>query len=84
MTQHAADTGIARLPIIDMTGLGEPGADARIAAELDDAFSRIGFAYFRNIGVAPDLVETVFTQSRRFHALPGEAKRRLTINEFHR
>lgn len=84
MNHDAADTGIARLPIIDMTGLGEPTADARIAAELDDAFSRIGFAYFRNIGVAPELVETVFAQSRRFHGQSDEAKRRLTINGFHR
>ncbi len=39
------------LPVIDMGGLGEPGAEAAIARQLDQAFSQIGFCYFSNIGV---------------------------------
>lgn len=72
------------LPVIDMAGLGDPTQDARIASQLDDAFSRIGFAYFENIGVSAEQVDAVFAQSRRFHEQPDDAKRALAINAFHR
>jgi isopenicillin N synthase-like dioxygenase len=77
------DAGM-ELPIIDMGKLGDPTAEATIARALDEAFSRIGFCYFSNIGVPPELVEQVFAQSRRFHALPDAERRVLTMNDTHR
>ena len=74
----------ANLPIVDMAGLGDPAGEAAIARQLDDAFSRIGFCYFTNIGVSQALVDGVFEQSRRFHAQDAGAKRAITMNDFHR
>ena len=73
------------LPVIDLGGF-DPSRppDPRIATELDDAFRRTGFCYVAHTGVDPALVEAVFDASRRFHALPEEAKQTIVINEFHR
>ena len=75
---------LSALPVIDMGGLGDPAQDAVIARQLDDAFSRIGFCYFTNIGVSQSLVDDVFAQSRRFHTQADAAKRTVTMNDFHR
>ena len=73
------------LPVIDFSGLDAgAAAEAAIARALDEAFTDIGFCYFRNIGVADDLVRGVFTASRQFHALPDAAKQALAMNAFHR
>ncbi len=77
-------TDLPALPIIDMGALGEPAGEELIARQLDEAFSRIGFCYFTNIGVSQDMVDAVFAQSRRFHAQPDAAKRAITMNDFHR
>jgi isopenicillin N synthase-like dioxygenase len=78
----AAET--RELPIIDFSRLGDGGGEAAIARELDETFSRIGFCYFRNIGVPDPLVRALFDASRRFHALPDAVKRALAMNSFHR
>lgn len=75
---------LSALPVIDMGGLGDPAQDAAIARQLDDAFSRIGFCYFTNIGVSQALVDGVFAQSHRFHTQADAAKRALVMNDFHR
>jgi isopenicillin N synthase-like dioxygenase len=72
------------LPVIDMSGLGDAAHDATIARQLDDAFSRIGFCYFTNIGVDSSLVDGVFAQSARFHMQSDAAKRAIAMNDFHR
>ncbi len=75
---------LQNLPVIDMVGMGDPAGEAVIARQLDDAFSRIGFCYFVNIGVDQALVDGVFAQSRRFHTLPEPAKMALKMNAAHR
>lgn len=84
MTDAAAENP-DRLPIVDLQNFAfdEAGAD-RIAAELDEIFRTIGFCYIANTGVAPELVDGIFEASRRFHAMPAEAKNAIAINEFHR
>ena len=73
------------LPVVHLDGLEPGGSRApEIAAALDDAFRRTGFCYITDTGVDPALVEAVFDASRRFHALPAEAKRAIAINRFHR
>jgi isopenicillin N synthase-like dioxygenase len=81
----SASVTARELPIIDFSSLDEGAAgEAVIARELDEIFSGIGFCYFRNIGVADDLVRGVFEASRRFHALPEPAKQALAMNAYHR
>ena len=77
------------LPIVELGGL-DPAIDPAasrvhaVAAELDDAFCRIGFCYIAGTGVDPALVASVFDASRRFHALPAASKQAIAVNAFHR
>ncbi|PZP39511.1 MAG: isopenicillin N synthase family oxygenase [Azospirillum brasilense] len=72
------------LPIVDLSDLGTLAGDARIARALDDAFGRIGFAYFTGTPLSPTEQEAIFAASRDFHALPDEAKRAVSMNAYHR
>src|SRR5258707_10134327 len=75
------DTADGRtLPVIDFAG----ASDEALAGQLDAAFSGMGFCYFTGIGVGRALVQRVFDASRRFHALPREAKEAIAMNRFHR
>lgn len=71
-----------QLPVIDIGDLG--AGDDRIALALDDAFRHIGFCYIANTGIDRALLDGVFSASRRFHALPEDAKSAVAINRFHR
>ena len=68
------------LPVIDFAG----ASDETLARQLDQAFTDIGFCYFRGIGVDQALVDGVFEASRRFHAQPRAAKDAIAMNSFHR
>jgi isopenicillin N synthase-like dioxygenase len=72
------------LPIIDLTGLGSPSANARIATAMGDAFTHIGFAYFTGTPITRGQQDAIFAASRAFHALPDATKRAIAINGFHR
>lgn len=81
MSADAASVGdLDRLPIIDF----EDADEARLARQLDAAFTGIGFCYFRGIGVEESRREEVFAASRRFHAMPQAAKQAIAMNSFHR
>ena len=73
-----------KLPVIDMSGLGDTAGEQNIARAMDAAFSTVGFCYFRNIGIDDAVVAALFDASRRFHALPGVVKQAFAINAFHR
>jgi isopenicillin N synthase-like dioxygenase len=68
------------LPIIDLAGATEDV----LACQLDQAFTDIGFCYFRGIGVDQMLVTGVFEASKRFHAMPSAKKDAVAMNRFHR
>jgi len=68
------------LPIIDFAG----ASDETLARQLDQAFTDIGFCYFKGIGVSQAVVDGVFEASRRFHAMPRAAKDAIAMNKFHR
>lgn len=75
----------AELPIIDLQDFQfEPGDADRIAGEIDAVFRDIGFCYIINSGVPVAMMETAFDASRRFHALPDDAKHSVAMNAFHR
>lgn len=73
------------IPVIDVGPFlaGEPGALEAAAAKLRHAQEKVGFYYLTGHGVPQDLVDAVFEQTRRFHALPLETKLALKQNEHH-
>lgn len=64
------------IPILDISPAlsGDPEGLAAVARELGEITKTIGFFYLKGHGVPADLVERVFAQSRRFHALPADEK----------
>src|SRR5262245_57567048 len=71
------------LPVIDFGPYiaGVPGALEDTAAALRDALEHIGFFLMVNHGVPPQLIEQMFAEARRFHALPLADKMALRMNE---
>ncbi len=84
--EHAVadyEAASAKIPVIDYGPYfaGAPGALGRLADELADACENIGFFYALNHGVPEALIDGAFEASRRFHALPLEAKLAIRLNE---
>ena len=84
--QHAAKDVAAissMIPVIDYGPYfaGEPGALQGLAEELRYACETIGFFYALNHGAPQETIDRGFAASRRFHALPLEAKLQLRLNE---
>ncbi|MBV9523837.1 MAG: isopenicillin N synthase family oxygenase, partial [Alphaproteobacteria bacterium] len=65
-------------------GGDDPAAIAATARALSDAAERLGFFYVRNHAVPQELIERVYALSKRFFALPLEAKQSVRINALHR
>lgn len=65
------------IPVVDLAGehLGE---------RLLDVYGTVGFGYVVGHGIEPGVVDEVFEASRRFHALPHEAKMAIELNRSHR
>jgi isopenicillin N synthase-like dioxygenase len=76
----------SRVPIIDIGPFvaGDPGARRSVAHQIRAALEDIGFFGIANHGVSGEVVERTFETSRRFFALPLEAKLRVKINSAHR
>ena len=64
------------IPVLDLGPFlaGEPGALARLGQEVCQALEDIGFFFIKNHGVPQELVDRVFAENARFHALPMERK----------
>ncbi len=50
------------------------GGHERVATQLHDISKRVGFFYLKGHGIPQALIDRVFAESRRFHALPIEVK----------
>ena len=76
------DAAVAQIPVIDFGPYfaGETGALDCLGAEVRRACETIGFFYIENHGVSQDLIDRAFEQSKRFHALPLEDKRKLKLD----
>ena len=84
--QHAVRdyaAAAAKIPVIDYGPYfaAEPGALARLAAQVRHACENIGFLYVLNHGVPQGIIDRGFAASKRFHALPIEEKLKLRLNE---
>lgn len=71
------------IPTLDISPYlsGKPGGCETVAAQLRDISKTVGFFYLKGHGIAQDLVDRVFEQSRRFHALPIETKKQIPYFE---
>jgi isopenicillin N synthase-like dioxygenase len=72
---------VERLPVIDMAALfgAEAAARAGVAEQIARACEAHGFFYAVGHGVSAEVLATLEDQSRRFFALPLEAKQRIEM-----
>jgi len=63
------------LPVVDLSLLdGDEASKDELAAQVDRAFSEVGFVYVVGHGVSPGVIDEIFDVSERFFALPEELK----------
>lgn len=67
------------IPVVD---LSRP--ESLIEADLMAAYGTVGFAYLVGHEVDDSDIEAVFAEAKRFHGLPGEAKRAIALDHNHR
>ena len=69
---------VEEVPVLDLGAYlaGESGALEKTARRLGEISETVGFFYVRGHGVSDALVGDVFDQSKRFHDLPLEKKKR--------
>lgn len=69
------------VPVVDFAGMfsADPAAKRRVAADVREACTRVGFLYLVNHGVPSALVEQAFDAARRFFAEPEHIKMRCDI-----
>ena len=67
---------VEEIPILDMAPCfsGENGGHEAVARRLGEISETVGFFYLKNHGVPQELVDRIFAETRRFHALPAEEK----------
>src|SRR5690349_17119109 len=70
------------IPVLDIAGYlaGEPGALEAAAAELRYALENVGFFYLAGHRVPQELIDRIFVETKRFHALPLDEKMKLRLN----
>jgi isopenicillin N synthase-like dioxygenase len=71
------------IPTLDIAPYlaGQPGGREAAAAKLREISTTVGFFYLKGHGIPQGLLERVFEQSRRFHALPIETKTKIPYFE---
>jgi isopenicillin N synthase-like dioxygenase len=67
------------IPAIDLTGMGTPEGDRRLALEIGAAARGIGFFTVANHGVPSVLIDAMFAAGRSFFARPVAEKAALSI-----
>ena len=71
------------IPTLDIAPYldGKRGGLQAAAAQLRDISTTVGFFYLKSHGIPQSLIDGVFEQSRRFHALPLETKKKIPYFE---
>lgn len=78
-----AETGdFDTIPVIDVGGIRSQVLDDRqkVATEIRDACTRVGFFYIKNHGIPEHLTEGVFEFAEKFFKLPFEQKMEVYID----
>src|SRR3954453_15710355 len=72
-----------KIPVIDIGDhlAGRPGALQMTAQQVHDALTTVGFFVLTGHDVSLSLIERIFAEARRFHAMPMERKLALKLNE---
>ena len=71
------------IPVIDLTAYrtGDAGSLAATGRQIHDALTQVGFFVLTGHGVPADLIDRIFVEAKRLHALPMETKLALRLNE---
>ena len=77
------DLAANEVPILDLGAYlaGEPGALDAVARDLLYASTHVGFYFVSNHGIPQALIDRVFGESARFHALPQDDKEALKLDK---
>ncbi len=67
------------IPTLDVSSYldGAPGARESVAARLREISMTVGFFYLKGHGLRPGLVDRMFAETKRFHALPEAEKKKI-------
>ena len=74
------------IPVIDLAPLrgGDVAARRSVAAEIDRAFTTVGFCYVRNHGVPQPVIDAAFAAAEAFYQLPASTKNDLAVDALFR
>jgi isopenicillin N synthase-like dioxygenase len=74
---------VEEIPTLDIAPYlrGRPGSLEALAAPLREISTTVGFFYLTGHNIPQDLIDRVFEQSRRFHALPSAVKKKIPYFE---
>jgi len=67
------------IPTLDLNAYlsGQQGGREAAAAQLREISKTVGFFYLKGHGIPQKLIDDLFEESRRFHALPAETKTKI-------
>lgn len=70
------------IPVIDVGSIrsGDLGERRKVAAQIRDACTQVGFFYIENHGIPEELLQEVFKLAGEFFALPFEQKMEVFID----
>lgn len=87
MTQdyaQARPTAFDDIPIVDLNDIGHAAGFGNFCDKVTRTAADVGFFYITGHGIDPALRVRAFAASRRFFALPREAKSTVTVNQMQR
>lgn len=84
MIQPTRQASREEVPVLDLTPLTEGGDITALARQLDEACQKTGFFYVKNHGVPESVLNAVFGATRRYFALPEEAREAHVMHPVHR
>ncbi|KAE8376925.1 2OG-Fe(II) oxygenase family oxidoreductase [Aspergillus bertholletiae] len=76
-----SEAGLENIPIIDVAPLhsADLGERRRLATEIYDACTRVGFFYIKNHGISEELIGALHGAARQFFALPDNQKMEYSV-----
>jgi isopenicillin N synthase-like dioxygenase len=77
--ETTADLNWADLITIDLSQFDTPGGKQRLAAQLKNAISTVGFFYVINFGLSEEEVNEQFAVAKQIFDLPAEEKQRCRV-----